>query len=76
MQALPISQLVGPRYVDLVNDLLRMITIQSTIQFMYWAADDADTVHLLSSDFVLLLLFIVLGVALYHLVIKQMVSVS
>jgi hypothetical protein len=73
----PLSPLildVSADYAPLVTDALRMATIQITIQLMYWAVDDA--VPLLSADFLLLLMFVLLGVGVYHLVVSKLLRVA
>lgn len=65
---------VSRDYVPFVNDLIRMATIQLTIQLMYWAVDDATP--LVSADFILLLMFVLLGVGVYHLVVAKLVAVA
>jgi hypothetical protein len=66
---------MGPEYVPLTNDLLRMFTIHVTMQFLYWAMDDTGAVWLFGADFVLLLVFVLLGVTVYHLVVDKLLEV-
>lgn len=58
-------------YLSLLEDLMRMVTIQITIQFLYFINN--DNVSFFSADFVLLLIYVVLGVCVYWLVIKKLV---
>lgn len=58
-------------YLSLLEDVMRMVTIQITIQFLYFINN--DNVSFFSADFVLLLIYVVLGVCVYWLVIKKLV---
>jgi hypothetical protein len=58
-----------------MNDLLRMSCIQVVMQFLYWAVDDTNTVPLVGTDFLLLLMFMLVGVAMYHLVLQRVLYV-
>jgi hypothetical protein len=57
-------------YVEFVNDVVRMVTIQVMIQFLF--SINAG-VAFFSVDFFLLLIYIVLGVCVYWLVVKRLV---
>ena len=59
-------------YIELINDVIRMITIQFMIQFLFYINGPDDTVFF-SIDFFLLLIYIILGVCVYWLVIKKLV---
>ena len=59
-------------YLDLINDIARMVTIQVTIQILFYINNPAET-QFFSVDFILLLLYVVLGVCVYWLVIKKIV---
>lgn len=68
-----ISEAIGSEYVGMCNDLARFIIIQFAIQLMLVTIDPARF-SIFSADFMLLLLFIVIGVLLYWLVFKKIVS--
>jgi hypothetical protein len=68
-----ISKKIGKEYVPLCDDISRMIMIQLTIQFMLYLSNPNSTQYW-SSEFVLLLLFIVLGVSLYWLVFRTLIK--
>ena len=68
-----ISNKIGAEYVGMCNDLARFIIIQFAIQLMLVTIDPSKF-SIFSVDFMLLLLFIVIGVLLYWLVFKKIVS--
>ena len=65
-----VSSKIGD-YIPLVDDLVRMGTIQVVIQLLYFMSDSKGTVSFFSGDFVMLLLFVLAGVATYHLLVKK-----
>lgn len=73
MTSLDVSRLVGKEYVPMAKDVIRMVTIQVTIQFLL--AIGGDGVAFLTQEFMLLLVYIVIGVALYWMVIRRVVNV-
>lgn len=72
MESLYIVRVPNKEYVDLINDILRMVTIQVMLQFLY-SVNTPDS-SFFSVDFFLLLLYIVLGVCVYWLVIKKLIT--
>ena len=65
-------ELPNPTYVEYVNDVARFLTIQFVIQFMYYVND--PDVTLFSADFILLMIYLILGISLYYLVFKKLVT--
>lgn len=65
-------ELPNPTYVEYVNDVARFLTIQFVIQFMYYVND--PDVSLFSADFILLMIYLILGISLYYLVFKKLVT--
>lgn len=59
-------------YVAMCDDIARMVIIQFSIQLLLFATDPEQH-QFFSVDFLLLLIYIVLGVALYWLVFKKLV---
>lgn len=59
-------------YLELVNDIVRMATIQITIQFLFFL-NDPSRVSFFSADFILLLIYVILGVCVYWLIVKRVV---
>lgn len=59
-------------YVDLIDDVVRMVTIQLGIQFLYYL-NSPDNVSLFSSDFILLVIYMILGILLYRLVLRKII---
>lgn len=68
-----VSKLVGSEYVGMFNDMARFITIQIAIQLMLYTMSP-NKFGFFTADFMMLLLFIVIGVMLYWLVFKKIVS--
>ena len=57
-------------YIPVIEDVLRMVTIQVTLQFLYFINN--DNVGFFTADFFLLILYVVLGVCVYWLIIKKL----
>lgn len=70
MDALYTVKLAYPEYKGVLEDVIRMVIIQITIQFLYYVNNG---VPFFSVDFFLLVLYIILGVAVYWLVFKKLV---
>lgn len=63
----------GPGYAVFIEDVLRMICIQLTIQIMLFYSSDSPNPSFLTPQFVIMIAYVVLGVALYWLVLKRVV---
>ena len=48
-------------YLDVINDIFRMVTIQVTIQFLFYL-NSPNEVDFFSADFILMLIYLVMGV--------------
>ena len=73
---LHLSRALGPEYVPFVADCVRMLCIQATIQLMMtMSASPGSTVAFFSPDFVLLILYVLLGVMLYWLAVRRLVAI-
>lgn len=59
-------------YIDIINDIARMVTIQITIQFLFFINSPGE-VAFFSVDFILMVLYMVLGICVYWLIIKKVV---
>lgn len=71
MEALYTIKVANPEYIGLFEDIVRMITIQITIQFLYYI-NNTDA-GFFTADFFLLMIYIVLGVCVYWLVFKKLI---
>lgn len=71
MEALYIIKLQNPEYIGLIEDIIRMVTIQITIQFLYFINN--TEMGFFTVDFFLLLIYIILGVCVYWLVFKKLI---
>ena len=58
-------------YIPLCEDIARMLAIQITIQFLYFINN--DDIPFFTSDFFLMMIYVVLGVCVYWLIIKKLV---
>lgn len=70
---LDVSKMIGKQYVGMFDDMARFVIIQIAIQIMLFSMDPS-TNQILSADFLILLLFIVIGVGFYWLVFKKLFS--
>lgn len=70
---LDISEKLGNEYVHMFDDFLRMFTIQFTLQLMLYLSNPSDNAFV-TGDFVLLVFYIFLGVALYWLVFRKLIG--
>lgn len=59
-------------YLPMIDDIARMVIIQFSIQLLLFATNPEEN-QFFSADFILLLIYIVLGVCLYWLVFKRLV---
>jgi len=67
-----ISNTLGKEYVEMFNDIARFLMIQIGIQIML-CMSDPERFSVFTSDFVILLFFIVIGVMFYWLVLRKIV---
>ena len=71
---LDVSNIVGDEYVPLVDDTMRMLTLQIIIQFMLMLRSPREY-SMFSESFFELLFYIVLGLMTYWLVIRKLVKI-
>jgi hypothetical protein len=71
--SLYVFQIPNKDYIDVIDDVFRMVTIQLSIQFLYFL-NSSDTVSLFSTDFVLLVIYMILGILFYRLVLRKMIA--
>lgn len=67
-----ISLPVSEEYEDMINDVLRLLIVHLTVFVMYYMSSSSATF----SSYVVLQLFMVLGIAMYWLVFKKLVRVE
>ena len=72
LYSLKVSHLLGEEYVVMFDDIVRMMLIQFTIQLMFYMSSPERS--LITEEFVLLLLYIILGICLYWLVFKKLIK--
>jgi heme/copper-type cytochrome/quinol oxidase subunit 4 len=73
MDSLYTFKLPNKEYVGMLDDISRMIVIQISIQFLYFI-NNKDNEGFFTLEFVLLLIYIILGVCLYWLIFKKTIS--
>lgn len=62
------------KYAPMLDDVLRMVCIQFTIQLMLYFSGAPGAARILSAEFLTLLLYVVLGVLFYWLVLRELVA--
>lgn len=67
-----LNRTIGAEYGAMVEDILRMVCIQLTIQVMLYFS--GATAGVFTEDLLVLVTYIVLGVLFYWLVLKSLVS--
>jgi len=72
MESIYTVRLGNAEYAGMVNDMIRFATIQIAIQIML-VLMDPERFSFFSTDFFILLLFVIIGVMLYWLVVKKLV---
>lgn len=72
-ESLYMFQLHHKEYIELADDVARMVIIQVAIQFLYYL-NNSEQVQFFSADFILLVIYMVLGILLYRLVFRKMIT--
>jgi len=72
LYTIDISSLLGSEYSVMFDDIVRMVLIQFTIQLMFYMSVPERS--FVTEEFVLLVLYIILGICLYWLVFKKMLK--
>lgn len=72
-QSLYVVNVPQKEYLELINDVVRMFTIQIIIQFLFYI-NSPNTVQFFSIDFILLTLYLILGICVYWLVINKLIT--
>ena len=67
------NRLGGEEYVHMCNDFLRMVAIQTTLQLMVFLSNPSETAFI-SAEFILVLIYILIGLSLYWLVLRKLVT--
>jgi len=72
METLYVVDVPKKQYICMIDDIIRMTTIQIVIQFLFYI-NGPDGTAFFSVDFILLVLYIALGVCVYWLIIKKLI---
>lgn len=70
---LNVSSAIGKDNVEFVNDLSRMLVLQTFIQMMLYLSC-SERFGMFTADFAILLLFVAIGVTFYWLVFRRIVA--
>lgn len=73
MDSLYTFKLPNKEYAAMLDDVSRLVIIQFTIQFLYYI-NSKDNESFITVDFLLLIIYIILGVCLYWLIFKKTIS--
>jgi hypothetical protein len=68
-----ISNVFGKEYVDVFHDISRMLVIQFTIQLLMYMTFSEHN-HFFTSEFLIMCIYIVLGVMVYWLIFKKVIT--
>jgi hypothetical protein len=68
-----ITEYVNEEYLPFLEDLVRMLILQITLNFMYFAKDPSKY-PFFSLEFFELVLYVCMGVTVYWLVFKSLIS--
>lgn len=66
-----VSTKLGKEYPVMFDDIMRMVVIQFTIQLMFYLSSPDR--GFFTEEFVLLVLYVILGVSLYWLVFRNII---
>jgi len=67
-----LSKTIGSEYAGMLEDMIRMVSLQLTIQVMLYFGNATES--LFTEDLLVLLFYIILGVAFFWLVVKTLVT--
>lgn len=73
LYTIDVSSKLGADYIPMMDDIARFVAIQVIIQLLLFTMD-SQAFAFFSSDFLLLIVFIVIGVMFYHLVLKKLIT--
>jgi hypothetical protein len=73
LYTVPLTDKMSPEYARMLEDLVRMLVIQLTLQFLLYLTDPSQF-SLFSTDFIVLLIYIGIAVVLYWLLFKKLVQ--
>lgn len=70
--SIDVSSTLGKEYSQMFDDIARMVLIQFTIQMMFYMSQPDR--GFFTDEFILLVLYVVLGICFYWLVFKSLVK--
>ena len=70
-----LSKYVDKEYIPFVEDLIRIIILQCVLHIMYFIKDPEEN-PLFSISFVEIILYLVIGVSVYWLIFKKLVTLT
>ena len=72
LYTIDLTKSIGSEYAGMIEDILRMVSLQLTIQVMLYFGNATDKIF--TEDLFVLMLYIVLGVMFFWLVVKSLVT--
>lgn len=74
MFSIDVSGMFGEEYRSLVFDIIRMLCIHLTIQFMFYIG--SDKVTFFSAEFVVMVLYAILGLMIFWLIVQKITHIK
>ena len=70
-----VSDKIGEEYLPMFEDISRMLVLQMFVQFMLFVRN--PTIHsFFDSNFIEMLLYVILGLCVYWLVFKKLIKIK
>jgi hypothetical protein len=73
LYTIPLTDKMSPEYARMLEDLVRMLVIQLTLQFLLFLTDPSQF-SMFSAEFAVLLIYLGISVLLYWLLFKKLVQ--
>ena len=70
---LDLSEYIDREYIPMIEDMVRMVLLQLTVNFMYFIKNP-EMNSFFKLEFLELLIYIVIGVAVYWLLFKKLIK--
>ena len=70
-----ITDYVSEEYLPYIEDIVRMVILQVTINFMYFSKDPLQS-PFFSMEFMELILYVCMGVTVYWLIFKSLIKIN
>jgi len=70
-----VTKMIEKEYVPYIEDVIRMVILQLTINFMYFSKDPTNNAFF-TLEFFELVLYIIIGVSVYWLIFKKLIKLT